>query len=122
MSFTARDLAPLVRGDDWTIKLTVSDSGSPLDITGYTYWFTLKDNIDDADPGALQVSVTPSVVGSPTEASQGIVYITANKTATDTVTPATYNYDVQQIDNSGKVQTLLIGKVKVVKDVTRSIA
>jgi len=121
MSYTSRDLAPLVRGDDWTIKLTVSDSGTPLNITGYTYWFTLKDNIDDADPGALQVSVTPNVLGSPTEASQGIVYIVADKTNTDTVTPGTYNYDVQQIDPSGKVQTLLIGKVKVVKDVTRSI-
>ena len=122
MSYQARDLSPLVRGDDWTIKLTLSDSGSPLNITGYTYWFTLKDSIDDADPGALQVSITPSVSGSPTEASQGIVYITAAKALTDTVTPATYNYDVQQVDGTGKVQTLLIGKVKVVKDVTRSIA
>jgi|DEB0MinimDraft_6_1074348.scaffolds.fasta_scaffold01024_5 hypothetical protein len=122
MSYQARDLSPLVRGDDWTIKLTLSDSGSPLNITGYTYWFTLKDNIDDADPGALQVSITPSASGSPSEASQGIVYITAAKALTDTVTPATYNYDVQQVDGTGKVQTLLIGKVKVVKDVTRSIA
>jgi hypothetical protein len=122
MSYQARDLSPLVRGDDWTIKLTLSDSGSALNITGFTYWFTLKDNIDDADPGALQVSITPDISTSPTEASQGIVYITASKTATELVTPGTFNYDVQQVDGSGKVQTLLIGKVKVVKDVTRSIA
>jgi hypothetical protein len=30
----------------------------------------------------------------------------------------TYHYDIQQIDTSGKVQTLQIGKVKVTKDVT----
>ena len=78
MSYTARDLSNLVRGDDWTIKLVVNSSGSALNITGYTYWFTLKSNVDDVDPGDLQ--------------------------------------------GAGNVQTLLIGKVKVVKDITRSVA
>ena len=120
MSFTARDLDPLVRGDDWTIKLVLKSGNSPLDITGYTYKMTLKANIDDADPGALQLSATPSVADSPTEASQGILYITATDTQTDSLEAKTYNYDVQQKDGTGKIQTLLIGKVKVVKDVTRS--
>ena len=120
MSFTARDLDPLDRGDDWTIKLVLKSGSSPLDITGYSYKFTLKANIDDADPGALQLSATPSVLDSPTEASQGILYITATDTQTDPLEARTYNYDVQQKDSTGKIQTLLIGKVKVVKDVTRS--
>ena len=112
MSYTQRDLSPLVRGDDWTLKLVLTSDGSVLDITGYTLWFTLKSSIDDEDPGALQVTATPSIATSPTEASQGIVYITASKTLTDGLTPGTYNYDVQQVDGSGSVQTLLIGKVK----------
>jgi hypothetical protein len=58
MSYTQRDLDPLVRGDDWTLKLTLTSSGAPLDITGYTFWFTLKSGVDDADPGALQVTAT----------------------------------------------------------------
>ena len=120
MSFTARDLDPLVRGDDWTIKLVLKNGSNALDITGYTYKMTLKANIDDADPGALQLSATPSVSDSPTEASQGILYITATDTQTDSLEAKTYNYDVQQKDDTGKIQTLLIGKVKVVKDVTRS--
>ena len=120
MSFTARDLDPLVRGDDWTIKLVLKNGSNALDITGYTYKMTLKANIDDADPGALQLSATPSVADSPTEASQGILYITATDTQTDSLEAKTYNYDVQQKDDEGKIQTLLIGKVKVVKDVTRS--
>jgi|TARA_R110000796_G_scaffold13720_2_gene44118 hypothetical protein len=122
MSYTARDLSNLVRGDDWTIKLVVNSSGSALNITGYTYWFTLKSNVDDADPGDLQVSVVPDVTGSPTEASQGIIYIKAGKALTNALTPGTFNYDVQQVDGAGNVQTLLIGKVKVVKDITRSVA
>jgi hypothetical protein len=122
MSYTARDLSNLVRGDDWTIKLVVKSSGTALNITGYTYWFTLKSNVDDVDPGDLQVSVTPDISTSPTEASQGIIYIRASKTLTNSLTPGTFNYDVQQVDTAGNVQTLLIGKVKVVKDITRSIA
>ena len=120
MSYTSRDLSPLVRGDDWTIKLVLTSDGSALNITGNTYWLTLKENIDDADPGALQVTATPDVSTSPTEASQGIIYIKASRTVTNTLTAKTYNYDVQQVDSSGNVQTLLIGKVKVVKDITRS--
>ena len=120
MSYTSRDLSPLVRGDDWTIKLVLTSDGSALNITGNTYWLTLKENIDDADPGALQVTATPDVSTSPTEASQGIIYIKASRTDTNTLTAKTYNYDVQQVDSSGNVQTLLIGKVKVVKDITRS--
>lgn len=119
MSYTARDLSPLVRGDDWNIKLTLTSSAGALNVQGNTYWFTLKDNADEADPGDLQVSILAPV---DVDSSNGIVYIAASKTLTGTLTPKTYNYDVQQVDGSGNVQTLLIGKVKVVKDITRSIS
>ena len=122
MSYTQRDLSPLVRGDDWTLKLVLTSDNSVLDITGYTFWFTLKANIDDADPGALQVTATPDTSGNPSEASKGILYIRASRTLTDTLQTQNYNYDVQQVDDEGNVQTLLIGKVKVVKDITRSIS
>lgn len=118
MSYTAKDLNPLVRGDDWTIKVVVKQNNAVVDITGYTFYFTLKDNIDAADPGNLQVTATP---GSP-DAAQGIVYINVDRTLTNNLTAQTYHYDVQQIDDTGNVQTLLIGKVKVVKDVTRSVS
>ena len=118
MAYTARDLNPLVRGDDWTIKLTITSGGSAVDITGYSYYFTLKNNIDDLDAAAaLQVTATP---GSP-DAASGILYIRADSTDTDTLEAnKTYYYDVQQTDGAGNIQTLLIGKVKVVKDVTRT--
>ena len=116
MSYEQRDLKPLVRGDDWTLKLVLTSDNTPLDITGYTFWFTLKSDIEDADPGALQVTASS---GSP-DASVGILYINIPKANTDTLVPGTFNYDVQQVDVSSNVQTLLIGKVKVVKDITRS--
>jgi hypothetical protein len=116
MSFTSKDLNPLVRGDDWTIKLSVQQNGSVVDITGYTYYFTLKADIDAVDPGDLQV--TASSVGA--DAAAGIVYINVSDTQTNSLEARNYNYDVQQIDDSGNIQTLLLGKVKVVKDVTRT--
>ena len=118
MALTKKDLKDFARGDDWTIKFTLrQSSGQALDITGFYYWMTLKSNIDAADPGDAQVG--PISAGSP-DAASGIIYITFPKTQTAILTPGTYHYDLQQVDNLGSVQTLLIGKVKVVKDVTIS--
>jgi len=116
MAYNYKDLSTQVRGDDWTIRCTVTSEGNVVDVTGYTYTWTLKANIDDADPGNLQVIVVASGV----DATNGIVYLNADAINTNTLTPGTYNYDVQQVDTSGTVQTLIIGKVKVVPDVTRS--
>lgn len=119
MAYTQRDLSPLVRGDDWTLKITVTSGNSVVDITGCTYWMTLKLDVDAADPGNLQVTATPA---SPEDAAAGIVYINAPKESTSLLEPANYNYDIQQVDAQGNVQTLMIGRVKVVRDITRSIA
>ena len=116
MSYTAKDLDPFVRGDDWSLKLNITSSSTPVDINGYTYYWTLKDGVDDVDPGALQVTSTPTGAS----ASAGEVILTASAAVTTNITPQTYNYDVQQINDTGAVQTLLIGKVKVVKDITRT--
>lgn len=116
MSYTAKDLDPLVRGDDWTIKLTITSGNSPVDITGYTYYMTLKSDIDAADPGDIQV--TASSTGS--DATSGILYINFTNVQTDSLTPQNYYYDIQQKDDTGAIQTLFIGKVKVVKDITRT--
>lgn len=117
MSYTARDLDPLVRGDDWALKLVITSQGSVVDVTGYTYWMTLKSDADMADPGDLQVSATPL---STEDAEAGIVYILAAKSSTGQLTPANYHYDIQQVDSLGNVQTLMIGRVRVVKDITRT--
>lgn len=117
MAFTSKDLDPLVRGDDWSLKLNIKSSNSAVNITGYTYYWTLKENVDDSDSAAaLQVTASPT--GSAAQA--GEVVLTASAASTTQITPQTYNYDVQQINDSGVVQTLLLGKIKVVKDITRS--
>ena len=119
MAFVKKDLKPFARGDDWTLKFTITNSaGTPVNITGYTFWLTLKANADAADPGDAQVTATS---GSP-DAANGIVYVTVPKAQTNVLTPGTYNYDLQQKDTNNNVETLLIGKVKVAKDLTRTFA
>lgn len=117
MSFTSKDLDPLVRGDDWSLKLNITSSNSAVDVTGYTYYWTLKSDVDASDSAAaLQVTAAPS--GS--AAAAGEVILTASAAVTTNITPQTYSYDVQQVNDTGAVQTLLIGKIKVVKDITRT--
>ena len=121
MAFKSLDLSPFARGDTWTTKFTLTDSSNtPLDITGFTYWLTLKINQDDADPGVAQ----QSVLATGTDATNGIVYITFQPSVTYTLTPRRYYYDLQQVDpTSGsptQITTLLIGKVKVATDITRT--
>ena len=41
-------------------------------------------------------------------------------TLTEALSPGTYNYDLQEVDSSSNITTLLIGKVKVVRDITRT--
>lgn len=117
MSFIKKDLQPFARGDDWTLKFTfANENGTPIDITGYSYWLTLKLDPDLADPGNAQIRGTS---GSP-DAANGILYLTIPKAQTSNLVPGTYNYDLQQQDVSNNVRTVLLGKVKVVKDITRT--
>lgn len=120
MSYTKKDLEPLVRGDDWTIKLSITSGGSDVDITGYRYTMTLKSNIDATDPGDAQS--TTGVLGNTADSQAGIVYLNFTNAQTSVLEAQTYNYDIQQIDGTGAVQTLFIGRVKVDKDVTLTIA
>lgn len=119
MSFIQQDLTPQARGDTWNLRFVIQDvSSTPIDITGNQYWFTLKSDVDLLDEQAeLQIGpISPAAQ----EASQGIVLITIPGGNTNNLTPRTYNYDVQEVSSSGSVSTLLIGKIRVKADVTRT--
>ena len=117
MSFVYKNLEAFARGDDWTVRFSFTDeNNNPIDITGNTYWMTLKVNKDDPDPGVAQVAF----VASGANALAGIIFMSFESAVTNTLTPGTYHYDLQEVDSVDNVYTLLIGKVKVVKDITRS--
>jgi len=115
--YTEKNLDNQVRGDTWVLTFNIQNSaGAPENITGNDYWLTLKSNIDDTDAtAALQIG--PVVAGSP-DAALGILTVVVLPADTELLEAKTYFYDLQEVNASNEVTTLLIGKVKVVKDVT----
>lgn len=119
MSYIQQDLTPQARGDTWNLEFLMQDStGAIIDITGNQYWFTLKSSVDLTDPGA-ELQYGPIAV-SGVNAPLGKVVMSIPSGMTDSLAPATYNYDLQEVSSTGVISTLLIGKVRVKADVTRT--
>ena len=115
--YSEKNLDNQVRGDTWILTFNIQTSaGAPENITGYDYWLTLKSAIDDTDAEA-DLQIGPVTAGSP-NASLGILEIIVTPEQSETLEAKTYFYDLQEVNSSNEVSTLLIGKVKVVKDVT----
>ena len=114
------DLEPFNRGDTYTNKLTFTDeANNPIDITGKVYWMTLKLDPEATDANAeVQVSVTASGA----DALNGIVYVVLDPTDTNDLTPGNYYYDIQQVGGPSDVTTIIEGRVKVERDITRATA
>jgi hypothetical protein len=116
-TYLSIELPAFPRGDDWINTFYIKDElGQPVDITGNTYWMTLKSDPNDPDPGAGQQVITASGVS----AEQGILTIAFSPSVTNNLVPGTYNFDIQQLDTSGIIKTLVIGRVRVVVDITRT--
>lgn len=103
------------RGDDFIINLTFQDDeGDPVDITGWTVFFTLKDDKDLLDSQAI-VQKTITVHVDPTD---GISQVHVTNTETSTLV-GTFYYDLQYKDDHAVVRTLTEGTVTFFEDVTR---
>jgi len=114
MSYRAYDFPAQVRGDHWNFNIYIQDeSGNGIDVHTNEYWMTLKSDIDNTDAqAALQIG--------PIAGGAGLVNLVAYPADTENIQAATYKYDIQEVTADGKVTTLLIGKIKVVKDITRT--
>jgi hypothetical protein len=111
------------RGDTKKYKLTVVDqSNIPIDITDWTFWFTMKLNKSQADVDAsLQKSFLMPVNA---DSTNGIGYITLDSTDTDDISPNKYHYDIQRVitGTPPDVATVFYGVVRVLEDVTINVA
>jgi hypothetical protein len=107
------------KGDDkdFNLTLTDGDNNTPINITGDTIWFTVKENETDADPGVLQKEIT-----SHTSPTTGQTTISLSNSDTGNLTPAEYYYDIQRVTAAAKVQTLVKGRFIVTQDITTSIS
>jgi hypothetical protein len=112
------------RGDTKDISILLKDSsGVALDVSGYTALLTINDN------KAPDLSTSPEVgteifqasgVAASSPGTDGILrFDMAAFGASPYVPVANYFYDVQITDAGGEIFTPLIGKFKVVQDITK---
>lgn len=105
------------RGDDGLITLKFLRGEADQDITGWTVFFTMKKNIEDADDDAdLKKDVT--VHTSPTTGETAITWTDVE--ADDFL--GVYYFDIQYKDDTGEIKTVMKGTLTFIEDVTRRIA
>lgn len=108
---------PIFKGDTVNVVVNVDNpSGTDLNITGYTFYFTAKSGLATTDANA---SINKTVT-SHTSPSTG--QTTIGLSATDTnITAGNYFYDIRMKDGSSNVTTLLSG-ILLVKENVRDAA
>jgi hypothetical protein len=102
------------RGDTWsrTIYFT-NDDNVPIDITGWTIFFTVKAKADDLDAAAI-ISKTITSFSNPTAGEAEI-----SLTSTDTnQTIGSYLFDLQVKTNLNEIFTVVEGIITITKDIT----
>jgi hypothetical protein len=118
-------LIKITRGDTRRLvgKITASPGGSPVDITNYYIWFTVKRRLADSDAGAFIQKQTGNGI-TVTDAPGGqfvIDILNADTSGSPSVELSEYVYDLQVKDSLNNIQTLSKGRFLVEYDVTTSI-
>jgi hypothetical protein len=108
----------LYRGDTFAEKLVFEDTDDvTIDITGWTIFFTIKQNKTDEDADAL-VSKTITDIPNPTLGEYTLTVDASELNALE----GNYYYDFQIKLADGKIYTLISGTITFIVDITRRIA
>jgi len=103
----------LDRGDAITIPIRFKQNGAVLDITGWTFNFSVNPKPNPEDASAHVITKTGL---TPTNAVGGELDISLTPTETNLL-PKTWYYDVQRVLPS--IKTLMKGKFTVDQDITK---
>lgn len=110
----------LTRGDTRTINIPyLSATGTALDLTGATVFFTVNATDSPTDDSAAVVQKTITSITNPL---LGVGVVTLTNTDTQNITPGIYFYDAQVKDAIGNVTSSKRDKFIVTSDVTRRLA
>jgi hypothetical protein len=105
------------RGDSYPKGYVITDIDTqlPIDITGYSFKFTVDSRKNPTD----ETTKIFQVVGAPDiDPTTGKVTFTPSPSHTD-IAPGSYYYDIQMIDPSLHIRTIRKDKFKVVQDITK---
>jgi len=112
----------MYRGDTLAFRLVLNDQGTPIDITGGYFWWTVKDDINDSDADAIFRKELGNGITVPyPELGQLLVTLEPFETIALQLEEAkSYYWDLQYQDNDGVVHTVFIGKLTILLDVTEN--
>ncbi len=102
----------LEQGTTFSREITVQDSGSAMNLTGYSARMQMR-STHDSSTIALTFTATIS------NAAQGKIQLSATASATTAVEEGIYVYDLEIESASSGVTRLMEGKVTVTPEVTR---
>jgi hypothetical protein len=117
MGRPARYNVDLVRGDTKTFALNfTSDGTTPIDITGWTVYYTVKRHLEDSDSTAL----IRKVITAHTDPTQGQTEIVLENTDTQDLEVEVLWHDIQIKNTEDKINTIAFGQLNILADVTRA--
>ena len=104
------------RGDSLTFNITLkTTAGVAIDITGWTFYFTVKEKLEDLDADAvLQIIQT-----SHTDPTGGQTTMSVTPAETN-VLLGSYCFDLQYKTDSGAVETYMDGTLTFTEEATRT--
>lgn len=118
-----KNLTKAIIGDSLSLPLIFRDKdGLPIDITGRSFYLTLKLNptVDDASADAQVIVVAPAEQSS----IDGEITLSLTPAQTENFQPTSYNYDVQMVTPvpgaDDEVKTIVYGRIGFVQQITRS--
>lgn len=100
------------QGASWARTLTITDNGSPKNLTGHTFRGQIRRKVTDVDP---QESFNFSIVS----AVAGTVNMSLSATETASIDAVNGVYDVEMVSPDLSVTRILEGTVFVSPNVTR---
>jgi len=102
------------RGDTDPFKFTLKDKDeSPVDITGWSFLFTVNKNENPINTADQQFQLV-GVIDSGIEGK-----FSFRPTATDTDIVGFFFYDVQRVDTNGYIKTLAKNEIEFTQDITK---
>ena len=104
----------IAQGDSAPQIIRVFKDGERLNITGYTFNFTVKKKVTDTDDDAM-IKIDWS---SHTDPTQGQTLLDIPPSATKNLEPGKYVFDIQ-FKNGGNVTTVCFGTLIIIAEVTR---
>lgn len=106
----------LVRGDTWPLEFEARNAttGAIYDITGSTWWLTVKTLITDVDSSAIYQAEW----SSHSDPTNGKTTLSIANTITANFVSRDYAYDVQMKTQTGDIHTVAKGTLTVEPDVT----